>query len=225
MDDRGPTLCERETPGQRPSGARSSLRERKSRLGRTGAAVGAGLDDSDVGFGHLVPGSREISKGLGDDHPGFVRQGSELFALRVGGFQCVHARTEVEGARVAFARVPKRPHAHSVGCRHGHLDGVLDPFFLPSPRRGRPFARRRSTGSLSSPKVSARWNIDLRVGCALDRRKERVVDGEHELPLHTRELTDQSVVHPQPAPVAERVRVGLLDRRPRRRPDMREEEP
>jgi hypothetical protein len=64
----------------------------------------------------------------------------------------------------------------------------------------------------------------LRVGRALDRGKERVVDGQHKLPLHARKLANEPVVHPQPAPVAERVRVRLLDRRSRRRTDVREEE-
>jgi hypothetical protein len=50
----------------------------------------------------------------------------------------------------------------------------------------------------------------LRVGRALDRGKERVVDGQHEVPLHARKLANEPVVHPQPAPVAERVRVRLL---------------
>ena len=64
----------------------------------------------------------------------------------------------------------------------------------------------------------------LRVGGAFNRGKERVVDREHELTPQPRELSDQSVVHPQPAPVPEGVRVGLLDRRPCRGADVGEEE-
>ena len=64
----------------------------------------------------------------------------------------------------------------------------------------------------------------LRVGRALDRGEERVVDRQHELAPQLRELADQAVVHPQPAPVAEGVRVGLLDRRPRGGADVGEEE-
>ena len=64
----------------------------------------------------------------------------------------------------------------------------------------------------------------LRVGGALDRGEERFVDRQHELAPQLRELADQSVVHPQPAPVAEGMRVRLLDRRPRRRADVGEEE-
>ncbi len=65
---------------------------------------------------------------------------------------------------------------------------------------------------------------DLGVGRALDRREQRLVDREHQLTPNAVELADEPVVHPEPVAVAEGVRVRLLDRRPRGRADVREEE-
>ncbi len=47
----------------------------------------------------------------------------------------------------------------------------------------------------------------------------------HEIALDLVEVADEPVVHPQPASVAERVAVRLLDRRARRRANVREDEP
>ena len=55
---------------------------------------------------------------------------------------------------------------------------------------------------------------DLGVGRALHLWVERRIDLEHEVALDGEEVVDQAVVHPQPAAVAERVAVRLLDRRP-----------
>ena len=59
---------------------------------------------------------------------------------------------------------------------------------------------------------------------ALDLGIQRFADHEHEVPLDRREVADEPVVHPQPAAVAERMAVGLLNGRPDRRADMREEQ-
>src|SRR5262245_48572957 len=60
----------------------------------------------------------------------------------------------------------------------------------------------------------------LGVGGAFDERIERGIHGEGEVTLDTRKLPDHSVVHPQPAPVPERVAVRLLHRRSGRRADV-----
>ena len=54
--------------------------------------------------------------------------------------------------------------------------------------------------------------------------EQRRVDGEHELPPHRVEPGDDAVVHEQPAAVAERMAVRLLDRRARCRAHVREEQ-
>ena len=66
---------------------------------------------------------------------------------------------------------------------------------------------------------------DLGVGLSGDLGIQRFVDREHEVALDRGELGEEAVVHEQPATVAERMTVGLLDRRPDRRTDMREEMP
>ena len=65
---------------------------------------------------------------------------------------------------------------------------------------------------------------DLRVRRALDVGEERRVDEEHEVASQGAEVADDAVVHEQPRPVAERMAVPLLDRRPRRRADVRQEQ-
>ena len=52
----------------------------------------------------------------------------------------------------------------------------------------------------------------LGVGRPLDLGVERRIDLEREVALHLVEVADVAVVHPEPAPVAERVAVGLLHR-------------
>ena len=64
----------------------------------------------------------------------------------------------------------------------------------------------------------------LRVSRALDLREQRRVDGEHQLPPHLVEPGDDAVVDEEPAAVAERVAVRLLDRRARCRAHVREEQ-
>ena len=64
----------------------------------------------------------------------------------------------------------------------------------------------------------------LGVGLALDRRVERRVDGENEVPFDRGELVDVSVVHEQPMVVAKGMAVGLLDGAADRRADVREEQ-
>jgi len=58
----------------------------------------------------------------------------------------------------------------------------------------------------------------------LDLGKQRFIDRQHQVPLDRREAVDEPVVHPQPAAVPERMTVRLLNGRPDRRPDVREEQ-
>jgi hypothetical protein len=51
-----------------------------------------------------------------------------------------------------------------------------------------------------------------------------LVDREHQVALDGGEAVDEAVVHEQPPAMAERVAVGLLDGRPDRRADVREEQ-
>jgi hypothetical protein len=51
-----------------------------------------------------------------------------------------------------------------------------------------------------------------------------LVDDESEFALDAAEIVHEAVVDPEPAAVAERMAVGLLDCRPRRGADVREEE-
>ena len=64
----------------------------------------------------------------------------------------------------------------------------------------------------------------LRIRRSFDKRVQGLVDGERELAFYTRELAHETVVNPEPAAVAKRVAVGLLDGRPRRGADVRQEE-
>ena len=88
-----------------------------------------------------------------------------------------------------------------------------------------PTARATAAGgSSSSPKVSARKNS---VSESVEPSMvgiERRVDRQHEVALDLVEVADRAVVHPQPAAVAERVAVRLLDRRAGRGADVREQE-
>ena len=79
-----------------------------------------------------------------------------------------------------------------------------------------PIARSSAAiGSSSRPNVSARWKTHLGVGRPLDVGEQPRVDGEHEVAPQRVEVVDDAVVDEQPAAVAERVAVGLLDRRAR----------
>ena len=56
---------------------------RSTAAARTVGARRGPVDDADVGFGHFVPGAREVAERLGDDDSRLVRQAGELFVLRV----------------------------------------------------------------------------------------------------------------------------------------------
>jgi hypothetical protein len=99
------------------------------------------------------------------------------------------------------------------------LDPVARPGFLDEPDH----PLHRGDGIVAEAEREREVEHRLGVGRSLDRRKERVVDLENELPPDARELADQAVVHPEPLPVAEGVRVRLLDRRARRGADVREQ--
>jgi hypothetical protein len=64
---------------------------------------------------------------------------------------------------------------------------------------------------------------DLGVGLPLDLGKQRFVHREHQVALDRGEAVDEPVVHEQPAAMPERMAVRLLNGRPDRRADVREE--
>ena len=148
----------------------------------------------------------------------------ELLALRVQGLQVIHSRTEVERSRRTLARVAERIDATPVGRRDRHLDGMLDAVLTSGFLDEADHPLDGGDRVALEPEGEGEVEHRLRVGGALDRGEERVVDREHQLASQQWELADQPVVHPQPAAVAERVRVGLLDRRSRGGADVGEEE-
>src|ERR687897_477787 len=186
--------------------------------------VVARLDDPDVGFGHGVPGPFEVAERLRDHDARLVRQACELRALRVKCPQRVHSRPKVERARLALAGVPEAVPAPPAGGRDRHLDRVVDSVSAPGVLDEGDHTLDRGNGIVLEPEGQGEVEHRLGVGRAFDRVEERVVDRQHELTPKARELANQPVVHPQPPPMTERVRVGLLDRRARRRADVREEE-
>ena len=89
----------------------------------------------------------------------------------------------------------------------------------------RPIARADRLGRIVfEPEGQRQVEQGLGVGMARDLREERLVDGEDEVTPDLGNAIDEAVVHEQPAAVAERMAVGLLDRRPDGRPDMGEEQ-
>ena len=82
----------------------------------------------------------------------------------------------------------------------------------------------RADGSSSSPNVSASRKITSVSVDPTNVREQARLDGEHQVAAHLVEAGQDAVVDEQPAAVAERVAVGLLDRGARRRAHMREEQ-
>ena len=112
-----------------------------------------------------------------------------------------------------LARVPERPQALAVCRGDAHVDGdghavassdLFDQADCAGDRGGRVVLQAEREREEEE---------ELRVGRALDQRIELGVDRERELALHVHEVVDQSVVHPEPAAVAEWVAVAELHRR------------
>jgi hypothetical protein len=131
---------------------------------------------------------------------------------------------EEQRPRSARARIAEHPQALAVTGGDRALERVGDapgpPACLDEPDGARDRVRRVVGQAEGERQVEQ----DLGVGLALDLGKQRFVDREHQVPLDRREAVDESVVHEQPPVMAERVAVGLLDRGPDRRADVREEQ-
>src|SRR5215216_1021217 len=135
-----------------------------------------------------------------------------------------HVRTIVERTRLAFARVPERPHAVPIRGPDRHLDRVP-----------RAVTTAHLFDEADRPLHGRRWillqaererQVEQQLGIcrSLDGGKQGLVYRKRELALEAGEVTHEAVVDPQPLAVAERVAVGLLDRRARRGADVGEEE-
>src|SRR4029453_13340913 len=99
------------------------------------------------------------------------------------------------------------------------LDAVAAADVLDDPDR----ARDGGGGGVLEPERQGPGGQELRVRRAADLLVEVRVDGEDEVALHPVELADRAVVHEEPAAVAERGAVRLLDRAPDPRAEGREE--
>ena len=84
-------------------------------------------------------------------------------------------------------------------------------------------AATAARGSCSSPKVSARKKNSSESVAPSISGNSAGLDGEGQVALHGREIREEPVVHPQPAVVAERMAVGLLDCRAGRGTNVRED--
>jgi hypothetical protein len=79
-----------------------------------------------------------------------------------------------------------------------------------------------STGSSFEPQRQRESEQDLGIGRAVEVGEHARLDREHQVAPHRVEAGEDAVVDEQPAPVAERMAVGLLDRRARGRAHMGE---
>src|SRR5262245_59775856 len=182
------------------------------------------LDDAPTRLRHAVPRALEIAERLGDDEPRLVGDQPQDLDLRMLLAQRVDACREEERARAPFARVAEGPDAVAVRRRHGHLERMLDTGAAADVLDVADGALYRTGRVVLEPHGEGEEEEDLRVRGALDPRIQARVDGENELALDERELSDQTVVHPQPVPVPERVAVRLLHRRAGGGADVREHE-
>jgi hypothetical protein len=104
------------------------------------------------------------------------------------------------------------------------LEGVLDSVFLAG-RLNEPERTGDGTRRIVLEPVGERHEEKhLGVGRAFELRVQRRVDCDHEVAFDALEIPDQPVVHPEPAAVAERVAVRLLDCGARRGADVREDD-
>jgi hypothetical protein len=98
---------------------------------------------------------------------------------------------------------------------------VCDP--VPA-RRGLDKTRHARDGrhrSVLQPETHGQKEHGLRVRRAFQRGEELRIDGHEQIAPYQRKVLDHAVVHEHPAPVAERMAVGLLHRRMRCRANMR----
>ena len=105
-------------------------------------------------------------------------------------------------------------------CLERVLDAAPPPVGLHEPDG----ARDRAGRIVFQPEAQRQVEQDLAVGLPLDLGEQRFIDRQHQVALDHGEAVDEPVVHPQPAAIPERMAVGLLNRRPDRRPDVGEEQ-
>jgi hypothetical protein len=148
----------------------------------------------------------------------------EYRVVRVLLAESVDPRAVEQRARLPLARVPEPPQVLAIARCDRHLDRMLDPV-AKSDVLDEPDGALDCPGRVVlEPERERKEEERLGVGRALDVGVKGRVDREHELSLHVVEPRNRSVVHPQPATIAERVAVRLLYGRPRRCSDVREDE-
>src|SRR3954447_24701377 len=177
----------------------------RRRLGVERPQLGVVRADYAVGgLGHLVPDPGNVAEGFGDDQSRVLGDLLEELSRGVELAQRGNAGGEEQRTRVSLAGVPKRPDGLAVARRDRALERVRYPMALgdrlDQPDRLRDGGRRVVLEAEGDGEIEQ----DLGVGLATDQGKQRRVDGEDEIAFDRVELVDVSVVHEQPAAMAER---------------------
>ena len=182
--------------------------------------------DHPVGpLGHLVPSSGKVTDGLGDHESRVVGDLEQDLPVRSELADRLEVATVEQRPRLALAGVAEHPNTLAVGSCDRALERELDALaatdILDQPDRPRDGVRRIALEAEGQREVEQNLGV-RRTG---DLGEKRFVDCQQEVAPDPCEVGDVSVVHEQPAAVSERMAVGLLDRRPDRRPNVREEVP
>jgi hypothetical protein len=172
-------------------------------------------DDQGRGLRDLEPGARQVGERLRDDAVALT----QLLEALVVGMEPAHGievRGYEERARVALRRVADGPQTFTVGDPNRHLHRVLDPVLaaLRLDVRDRPLHRPQRI--LFESGRERQVEEQLRVGRSGDPEEERRIDLQQQVSPHGLEAPDQPVVNEQPAAVAERMAIRLLDGTPHR---------
>ena len=178
------------------------------------------------GLRNLPPGPLQVAERLGDHEPGVVGQHRAAWGCPGTGGAASTRRC----CGTATATCPRWSSGTPTWSRPSVVATVIWTGSSIPCRRAvsstSPTARATAAGGSSSrPKVSARKNSiseSVEPSISANRPGSTAIARSR---FMVAEPDEQAVVHPQPVPVAERVAVGLLDRRPGRRADVGEDPP
>src|SRR5215212_10840746 len=173
---------------------------------------------------HLVPGPSETDERLRNDHTRLLRHLVQQRTLRIQLPQRAHIAAVVQRLRPPLTRVSERPHTLPIRRRDRHLDRVLGAMPLPRLLNEANHLFYRARRVVLQTERKREVEEQLRICRSLDTRVQRLMDGKREVAFHPQELAHEAVVNPEPAAVAKRVAISLLNGRSRRGTDVREEE-